>query len=117
MPMTTSTPAAKYRSFFFISDTSHVEMRREHLNPESNKKHCKRQKGRPLSVLLCRPTCGLLLSSTFQKEESTAMIVMKFGGTSVQDASAINQVAEIVKTKLDRRPVVVVSAMARVTDS
>ena len=44
------------------------------------------------------------------------MIVMKFGGTSVQDASAINQVAEIVKTKLDRRPLVVVSAMARVTD-
>jgi aspartate kinase len=45
------------------------------------------------------------------------MIVMKFGGTSVGDAAAINQVAEIVKNKLERRPVVVVSAMTRVTDA
>ena len=42
---------------------------------------------------------------------------MKFGGTSVQDAAAINQAAEIVKSKLERAPVVVVSAMARVTDT
>src|SRR2546423_1881080 len=45
------------------------------------------------------------------------MIVMKFGGTSVGDAAAISQVAEIVKSKLDRAPVVVVSAMTRVTDA
>jgi aspartate kinase len=45
------------------------------------------------------------------------MIVMKFGGTSVGDAAAIRQVAEIVKSKLNRAPVVVVSAMTRVTDS
>jgi aspartate kinase len=45
------------------------------------------------------------------------MIVMKFGGTSVQDLSAISQACEIVANKLDRSPVVVVSAMARVTDS
>jgi aspartate kinase len=45
------------------------------------------------------------------------MIVMKFGGTSVGDAAAIRQVAEIVKSKLNRAPVVVVSAMARVTDT
>jgi aspartate kinase len=45
------------------------------------------------------------------------MIVMKFGGTSVQDAAAINRVAAIVRSKLDLRPVVVVSAMARVTDA
>jgi aspartate kinase len=45
------------------------------------------------------------------------MIVMKFGGTSVGDAAAIRQAAEIVKSKLDRAPVVVVSAMARVTDA
>ncbi|HJQ23424.1 MAG TPA: lysine-sensitive aspartokinase 3 [Blastocatellia bacterium] len=45
------------------------------------------------------------------------MIVMKFGGTSVGDAVAINQVAEIVKRRLDRAPVVVVSAMTRVTDA
>ncbi|HUK89518.1 MAG TPA: lysine-sensitive aspartokinase 3, partial [Blastocatellia bacterium] len=44
------------------------------------------------------------------------MIVMKFGGTSVQDAPAIEHVAEIVRGKLRQRPVVVVSAMARVTD-
>lgn len=44
------------------------------------------------------------------------MIVMKFGGTSVGDAAAINRVAEIVKSKLDHAPVVVVSAMTRVTD-
>jgi aspartate kinase len=45
------------------------------------------------------------------------MIVMKFGGTSVQDAAAINQVTEIVKSKLQHKPVVVVSAMSRVTDA
>jgi aspartate kinase len=45
------------------------------------------------------------------------MIVMKFGGTSVQDAAAINRVAGIVRSKLDLKPAVVVSAMARVTDA
>jgi aspartate kinase len=45
------------------------------------------------------------------------MIVMKFGGTSVQDATAIEQVAEIVKSKVNLTPVVVVSAMAKVTDT
>ena len=45
------------------------------------------------------------------------MIVMKFGGTSVEDAAAINRVATIVKGRLDRAPVVVVSAMARATDA
>ena len=45
------------------------------------------------------------------------MIVMKFGGTSVMDASAIERTAQIVKGRLPRRPVVVVSAMSRVTDA
>jgi len=45
------------------------------------------------------------------------MIVMKFGGTSVQDAKAIDRVTQIVKGRLADRPVVVVSAMAKVTDS
>jgi aspartate kinase len=45
------------------------------------------------------------------------MIVMKFGGTSVQDAAAIIRVAEIVSGRVDRAPVVVVSAMARVTEA
>jgi aspartate kinase len=44
------------------------------------------------------------------------MIVMKFGGTSVQDAKAIDRAAAIVKGRLDQKPVVVVSAMAKVTD-
>ena len=44
------------------------------------------------------------------------MIVMKFGGTSVQDAAAIIRVAEIVAGRVERAPVVVVSAMARVTE-
>ncbi|MBR1873012.1 MAG: aspartate kinase [Bacteroidales bacterium] len=45
------------------------------------------------------------------------MIVMKFGGTSVQDAAAIKRVIEIVKGRLSQSPLVVVSAMARVTRS
>lgn len=45
------------------------------------------------------------------------MIVMKFGGTSVEDAKAIRQVALIVRSRLKNRPLVVVSAMARVTDA
>jgi len=45
------------------------------------------------------------------------MIVMKFGGTSVMDATAIDRTAQIVKGRLPRRPVVVVSAMSKVTDA
>ena len=45
------------------------------------------------------------------------MIVMKFGGTSVQDAKAIERVASIVQGRLAQKPVVVVSAMAKVTDT
>ena len=41
-------------------------------------------------------------------------IVMKFGGTSVGDANAIERVAVIVRGRLPQRPVVVVSALARV---
>jgi aspartate kinase len=44
------------------------------------------------------------------------MIVMKFGGTSVGDTRAIERVAGIVKERLKQKPVVVVSAMAKVTD-
>ena len=41
---------------------------------------------------------------------------MKFGGTSVEDAAAIDRVASIVKGRVAERPFVVVSAMAKVTD-
>lgn len=44
------------------------------------------------------------------------MIVMKFGGTSVQDAKAIDCAAAIVGQRLNARPVVVVSALAKITD-
>src|SRR2546430_10162013 len=44
------------------------------------------------------------------------MMVMKFGGTSVEDAKAIERPAAIVKGRLSHKPVVVVSAMAKVTD-
>ena len=44
------------------------------------------------------------------------MIVMKFGGTSVESAAAIERVASIVKARVDRRPVVVVSAMGKTTN-
>ena len=44
------------------------------------------------------------------------MVIMKFGGTSVQDATAIERVAEIVRSRQQQHPVVVVSAFAKVTD-
>jgi len=44
------------------------------------------------------------------------VIVMKFGGTSVADAERILAAAEIVRSRLPRRPAVVVSALAGVTD-
>jgi aspartate kinase len=44
------------------------------------------------------------------------MIVMKFGGTSVESAAALERVASIVKGRLDRRPLVVVSAMGKTTN-
>ena len=43
------------------------------------------------------------------------MIVMKFGGTSVEDAAAMRALCRIVADRLDRRPLVVVSACAGVT--
>jgi aspartate kinase len=44
------------------------------------------------------------------------MIVMKFGGTSVESAEAIERVTGIVKSQLNRKPVVVVSAMGKTTN-
>ncbi|MBA3601272.1 MAG: aspartate kinase, partial [Acidobacteria bacterium] len=43
--------------------------------------------------------------------------VMKFGGTSVQDAEAFARVAEIVTSEKENSPVVVTSAMSKVTDA
>jgi len=43
-------------------------------------------------------------------------VVMKFGGTSVENAAAIRRMCQLVKERLSFRPVVVVSALAGVTD-
>lgn len=42
---------------------------------------------------------------------------MKFGGTSVGDVAAFERVFHIVSTQIERHPVVVVSAMTKVTDA
>jgi aspartate kinase len=44
-------------------------------------------------------------------------VVMKFGGTSVADAAAFENVARVVANERDAAPIVVVSAMSGVTDS
>src|SRR5580698_2455804 len=44
------------------------------------------------------------------------MIVMKFGGSSVESASAIERVASIVKARAALHPIVVVSAMGKTTN-
>ncbi len=47
-----------------------------------------------------------------------SLVVMKFGGTSVEDQTAIERTASIVagRVAMGKQPVVVVSAMAKVTD-
>jgi aspartate kinase len=45
------------------------------------------------------------------------MIVAKFGGTSVADSAAISRLIEIVRQRTAERPVIVVSALAGVTDA
>ena len=45
------------------------------------------------------------------------MIVLKFGGTSVGDAEAIERTAAIVRSRAEASPIVVVSALAGVTNS
>ena len=44
------------------------------------------------------------------------MIVVKFGGTSVGDPEAIERTAAIVRGRLDRKPIVVVSALGGATN-
>ncbi|MBN2398118.1 MAG: aspartate kinase [Deltaproteobacteria bacterium] len=43
------------------------------------------------------------------------MIVMKFGGTSIEDIDSIRRVVEIIHSRLDLQPVVVNSAMGKTT--
>src|SRR6185437_1799548 len=44
------------------------------------------------------------------------MIVMKFGGSSLESAAAIQRVAGIVRSRLAKHPIVVVSAMGKTTN-
>ena len=44
------------------------------------------------------------------------MIVMKFGGTSLANAERIKNVADILKSRLEKRPLVVVSAVSGITN-
>ena len=57
---------------------------------------------------------GLQRQSRFERGDD--VVVMKFGGTSVEDAAAIRRLIDIVQSRLGAQPVVVVSALARVTD-
>jgi aspartate kinase len=45
------------------------------------------------------------------------MIVMKLGGTSLESTAALERVASIVRARLDRAPVVVVSAFGKTTNT
>jgi aspartate kinase len=57
---------------------------------------------------------GLERQSRFDRSDD--VVVLKFGGTSVEDAVAIRRLISIVRSRIGSQPVVVVSALARVTD-
>ena len=56
------------------------------------------------------------MSKQSRFEQGDDVVVMKFGGTSVEDAAAIRRLIEIVRSRQGQQPVVVVSALAKVTD-
>ncbi|MCB1024385.1 MAG: lysine-sensitive aspartokinase 3 [Acidobacteria bacterium] len=47
----------------------------------------------------------------------TKPTIMKFGGTSVKDSEAFSRAANIIKGEKEKSPIVVTSAMAKVTDA
>src|SRR5258706_7054853 len=51
-----------------------------------------------------------------ERHSLSDVVVLKFGGTSVEDSAAIGRARDILARHLKLRPVVVVSALARVTD-
>jgi aspartate kinase len=57
---------------------------------------------------------GVQQSSRFERDDQ--IVVMKFGGTSVEDSAAIKRLIQIVTRQQGIQPVVVVSALAGVTD-
>ena len=73
---------------------------------------------RPQHHSRCRRRLGAERRAARRDRASSAgMIVVKFGGTSVGDAAAIERAAEIVRGRLARRPLVVVSALAGTTNT
>jgi len=60
----------------------------------------------------------ILRASRYAEKQSNSVVIMKFGGTSVDSAEKIKDVAEMVKKKVlsGVKPVVVVSAMGIETD-
>src|SRR5690606_23480965 len=50
-------------------------------------------------------------------ERHTPMIIMKFGGSSVANRDQVHKVLQIVRSRSDRRPVVVSSAHKGITDA
>jgi len=57
---------------------------------------------------------GSQRQSRFERGED--VVVMKFGGTSVEDAAAIRRLIGIVERRLGAKPVLIISALAKVTD-
>jgi len=52
--------------------------------------------------------------SRFERDDD--VVVMKFGGTSVEDSAAVRRLIGIVESRQGVQPVIVVSALAKVTD-
>ena len=59
---------------------------------------------------------GVSPSPGQEKEGAPSPLVMKFGGTSLEDGAAIRRAVRLVKQRLRSRPVIVASALADVTD-
>jgi aspartate kinase len=59
---------------------------------------------------------GVSPSPGQEKEGAPSPLVMKFGGTSLEDGAAIRRAVRLVKQRLRCRPVIVASALADVTD-
>ena len=57
---------------------------------------------------------GSQRQSRFERGED--VVVMKFGGTSVEDEAAIRRLIGIVESRLGAKPVLIISALAKVTD-
>jgi aspartate kinase len=55
------------------------------------------------------------LNDAMAQSFNSPLTVMKFGGTSVEDATSVERVAGIILDRLAKRPVVVVSAMGKTT--